>query len=116
MKTVQVLLIILATSFASINSHAQDAKVSEDTITVEGVCDMCKKRIEDAAYGKGVKFVSWDKNTKLLSIAYRTDKTSLEAIEQRIVKAGHSTENTAAVKDDYDSLPDCCRYEELHTH
>lgn len=46
----------------------------------------------------------------------RADKTSLQEIEDRVVKAGHSTAGKAAEQADYDQLPACCRYEELHKH
>jgi hypothetical protein len=77
---------------------------------------MCKERIEEAAYGKGVKYVSWDKVTDQLAIAYRSDKTSLEEVEERILKAGHSTGTKQTEEAAYNSLPKCCRYEELEDH
>ncbi len=80
-------------------------KVVEDTIIVEGVCGMCKSRIEEAAFGKGVKFVEWTNSTSELAIAYRSDKTSMEEIEARVAKAGHNTQNIKATKEDYESLP-----------
>lgn len=89
---------------------------AEDTVTVQGVCDDCKRRIEEAAYGKGVKHVAWDKNTKILTVAYRTDKTSLLDIEKRVAKAGHATRHVPVDKSDYESLPMCCRYEHVHDH
>ncbi len=116
MKSIQLFIIFFACCAISFHSNAQDKGVVEDTITVEGVCGMCKERIEEAAYGKGVKFASWDKNSKQLVLAYRSDKTSLEEVEGRIAAAGHKTENTAAKKDDYESLPDCCKYEHVDTH
>lgn len=90
--------------------------VSEDTISVQGNCGMCKKRIEDAAYGKGVKFAEWDNNTNLLVISYRSDKTTLEEIEKRIASKGHTTEHITAKREDYDSLPGCCKYESQQDH
>jgi len=101
--------------FFSFSSFAQ-SKVVKDTLIVKGICGMCKERIEEAAYGKGVKFVSWDKITDQLVLAYRSDKTSISEIEERIVKAGHSTNNREVSEKDYAKLPDCCRYEELHDH
>lgn len=91
-------------------------KVVEDTIIVEGVCGMCKSRIEEAAFGKGVKFVEWINSTSELAIAYRSDKTSMEEIEARVAKAGHNTQNIKATKKDYESLPDCCKYEHKEKH
>ena len=102
--------------FIGLLSFSSSAQVAEDTIKVEGVCGMCKNRIEEAAYGKGVKFVSWDKATKDLVIAYKANKVSLDEIEQRIAEAGHSTQNVKAKKEDYESLPDCCQYEHVHDH
>lgn len=95
--------------------YAQN-KVEQDTITVHGICEMCQKRIENAAYGKGVKFAQWTNATSTLVIAYRTDKTTLDEIETRIAQAGHSTEHKVADREDYEKLPECCRYESLHKH
>lgn len=106
---------LLVATFTAVASFGQD-KVVEDTITVQGVCEQCKGRIEEAAYGKGVKYVNWDKATKKLYVAYRTDKVSLAEIEQRIAKAGHNTQNVQAARNDYESLPQCCRYEHVHDH
>ena len=114
MKSIQIILILIGTSWASAGL-AQD-KVIEDTLIVKGICGMCKERIENAAYGKGVKFVSWDQATDKLSLAFRSDKTSIAEIEQRVLKAGHSTSEHNASAENYAKLPDCCRYEEVPKH
>ena len=95
--------------------HAQE-KVVEDTIIVEGICDMCKVRIEEAAYGKGVKYATWDQVSDQLHIAYRADKTSRKEIEDRILEAGHTANGRMPSKEKYQELPDCCRYHELEDH
>jgi periplasmic mercuric ion binding protein len=95
---------------------AGNAQVVEDTITVEGICGMCKKRIEEAAYGQGVKFVEWTNATSQLAIAYRSDKVTLEEIEKRIAAAGHSTTHVKATEEQYNALPECCRYEHVEKH
>lgn len=77
---------------------------------------MCKERIEEAAFGKGVKFAEWNKTTDELAIAYRSDKTSIAEIEKRVAQAGHSTEHVKAEEEDYTKLPECCRYEHEHKH
>lgn len=115
MKTIKILLGVLSITLIAKTSAAQN-KVVEDTIIVQGVCGDCQKRIEEAAYGKGVKYASWDKVTRKLSIAYREDKVTLQDIEERIARAGHSTEHVQAKREDYESLPQCCRYEQNHTH
>lgn len=95
---------------------AAQKKIQTDTLIVNGVCGMCKDRIESAAYGKGVVYASWNQATDELSVVFKSNKTSLEEIEQRVVAAGHSTQSQEAARNDYDRLPQCCRYEELHKH
>lgn len=109
-------LLILAMSYGL---HAQEENTGkvETSFKVEGVCDMCKKRIEDAAYGKGVLFAEWDKETRLLQVVYRPKKTTLQAIHKRLADAGHSTNEMEANKDAYDKLPKCCAYHDgVETH
>lgn len=115
MKTFQIIIAVVMLFGSSFTINAQ-SKVAQDTIMVEGNCDMCKNRIEEAAYGKGVKFAEWSNSTGQLVVAFNKDKTSLEEIEARIAKKGHSTSHKEATKEDYESLPDCCRYEHLEKH
>ncbi|NJM16641.1 MAG: heavy-metal-associated domain-containing protein [Bacteroidales bacterium] len=84
---------------------------------VEGVCDECKKRIENAATIKGVKFVSWDKETETIKIIYRTDKVKLQDIHKAIANAGHDTGILKASEEAYNKLPKCCEYRGgIHKH
>ncbi|MNE59814.1 hypothetical protein D3C80_1549320 [compost metagenome] len=71
---------------------------------------MCKKRIEDAAYIKGVKRADWDQKTQELKLVYNTDKTDLKTIEQSIARKGHDAGAILADKDQYKKLPSCCAY------
>jgi periplasmic mercuric ion binding protein len=82
-----------------------------DTLTVTGVCGMCKKRIETAAYGvKGIQSAKWSSKTQLLTFTFDNTKTSKEAIAKRIAMAGHDTYAVKASSKTYEKLPDCCRY------
>ena len=67
---------------------------------VNGVCEQCKKRIEDAAYIKGVKYADWEVDTHLLTIKYDSTKTSDTAVLQSIAKAGHDNELRKATDED----------------
>jgi len=78
--------------------------------TVNGVCKKCKKRIEAAAYIKGVKYANWDVETHTLSLKYNPSKTSYELILKSIATAGHDSEYFKATDGDYNKLPACCRY------
>jgi copper chaperone CopZ len=86
------------------------------TTRVAGNCEMCKARIEKTAMQQnGVVSASWDKDTKILELAYDPNTTSLEAVEKAIAKIGHDTEHHRAHKDAYDSLPGCCHYERIES-
>lgn len=102
--------ILFLLSLFSFQSFAQSEDVKTETFKVDGNCGMCKKRIEDAAYIKGVKRADWNKEDHILTVIYRPSKTSSEAIHQAIAKAGHSTATVAAADADYKKLPECCQY------
>ena len=82
-------------------------------VNVNGVCEMCKKRIETAANGKGVTAAVWDMQGKALTLTYQTNRTSLDKIISRIVEAGYDVGTQKADDRTYDNLPECCRYREF---
>lgn len=89
---------------------ASDHDVVTGNYTVNGVCEQCKKRIEDAAYIRGVKYAEWNVNSHSLLVKYDASKASPELILKSIAKAGHDSENYKATDQDYNKLPSCCRY------
>jgi copper chaperone CopZ len=97
-------------AFGQSDQTAQTKKIAQDTFKVEGVCKMCKERIENAALVKGVKFAEWDQNTSNLVVAYKTSKVSLEDIHKAIAEAGHDTDLIKAEPAAYQKLPACCAY------
>ncbi len=107
-----VFLIAVAITLFGITATAQTADKGTVTekIEVAGNCGMCKERIENAAYGKGVKHAEWDKTTGILTITYRADKTTREAITKRVAAAGHDIPDQPADKAAYENLPPCCSY------
>lgn len=94
------------------NSIAQDAKSTEVEFQVDGVCKMCKSRIENAANIKGVKFCEWSKETQILKVVYNSSKTDLETIHLSVSEAGHSTSEYKADSIAYNKLPTCCAYQD----
>lgn len=105
------IIVFLSIIFSSLFVFAQKQKdIATEKIKVEGNCNMCKKRIETAAYVKGVKRADWDKETQMLTVVYRPSKTNAEGILKSIAKAGHSSEQIAAAEADYNKLPECCHY------
>jgi copper chaperone CopZ len=105
-----------------VQSHAQDAQkdkaectvkgdLAEATFKVDGVCSMCKDRIETAAKEvKGVKKANWNKETKKATVHFKEEKVEKKAIQKAIAKAGHDTEKMKASDEAYAALPQCCKY------
>ncbi len=108
-------ILILATGLSSI-AHAQSNKTWTDTLKVDGNCEMCKKRIEKAAYGKGVRHAEWNKENQNLILVYRPDRTELAKIRQRILDVGHSVDQEKASEEAYQRLPACCHYKTQAVH
>lgn len=115
MKISKILIAIMCFSFIAIKVNGQN-KTLIDTVSfkVYGLCEQCKKRIEDAAKGRGVSSVVWDVDTKILSLHFNPAQTSIEKIQNRIVNVGHDLENKKAKDAVYKSLPECCRYREIN--
>jgi Cu(I)/Ag(I) efflux system membrane fusion protein len=83
------------------------------TIKVQGLCEMCKDRIEETARSvNGVVSAAWDQQSKQLHLNFDPSKTSVDAISKAVAKAGHDNEKYEADDKVYGALPECCRYRE----
>lgn len=80
------------------------------TFVVKGNCEDCKSVIENAADIKGVKLLTWNTKTKIASVTYQSDKTTLETIQKAIADKGYDTELYKGNDKAYKRLPKCCRY------
>ena len=103
---------LIIISFVLIGSITQaQQKNLRVSIEVDGVCMMCKKRIEKAALNtQGVKFASWDVKTHQLSLIIDERKTSIKVIKKNIAAVGHDTKEIKATQDAYNSVNPCCKY------
>ena len=91
-------------------AFAQD-KNARASMEVDGVCGMCKERIEKAAIKtKGVKSAVWTINTHQLDLIYDARKTNVDAISASVAAVGHDTKAIKATEEAYLSVHDCCRY------
>ena len=99
-------LLISLSSFLS----AQENTVKEAEFKVFGNCSSCKSRIEKALKIKEVKSAEWDKQTKMLTVAYLSPAITLDSLQQRIASVGHDTEKYLAADSVYNELPSCCLY------
>jgi periplasmic mercuric ion binding protein len=97
--------------FAQTQPNPKKAKTRVETIKVQGNCEMCKSRIEKAAKITGVSSAIWNKDSKMMSVAYDPVLATIENIQKSIAASGHDTEKFPASDKAYKSLPGCCQYE-----
>ncbi len=111
----QFLTIIVALFVANL-ALAQE-KNKKVTFEVDGVCEMCKTRIEKAALGvDGVKYAVWDIPSHELSLIIDERKTNTMAIKTALAVAGHDTKELKATQEAYDKIHFCCKYREEDTN
>lgn len=114
-KTVIIVIIFLT----ALSTQAQENKREKVILEVDGVCKMCKKRIEKASYKtKGVKYAKWNVDTHQLMLIIDETKTSVEKIQKNIADAGHDNvflgkEKIIASDEKYNSIHKCCRYRDV---
>ncbi|MDC0463224.1 cation transporter [Flavobacteriaceae bacterium] len=107
MKTILLTITML---FIGTLSYGQN-KNAKASIEVDGVCMMCKKRIEKASLKvKGVKSASWNVYTHELKLIFDENKTSIEQIASNVTDVGHDTKSFIASSEAYESLAPCCKY------
>ncbi|MDR2121391.1 MAG: efflux RND transporter periplasmic adaptor subunit [Tannerella sp.] len=81
------------------------------TLVVQGLCEMCKERIEKTAKGVGgVYAAEWNRETQVLTLTYNPDRTSPSAVGRAVAEAGHDNGAFKAPADVYEALPACCKY------
>jgi cation transport ATPase len=105
MKNLIIVLFLIGTTAFSQNKNAKA------TIEVDGVCMMCKARIEKTCITtKGVKSAIWNVNTHELELIYDERKTNLKSIQTKIAEAGHDTKEIKATDEAYNFINACCKY------
>ncbi len=86
-------------------------KNAKAALEVDGVCLMCKERIEKASFKtKGVKSAVWNVKTHKLDLIYDERKTDLATIQANIAAVGHDTQDLIATDEAYNSIHPCCKY------
>ncbi|MDC8003059.1 heavy-metal-associated domain-containing protein [Aureisphaera galaxeae] len=104
-KIIAIVLVLMTTGLM-----AQD-KNAKASLDVDGVCMMCKKRIELASLKtKGVKSAVWNLETHELKLIFDERKTDLKAIQENIAAVGHDTQEIKATDEAYNTVHECCRY------
>lgn len=104
-KIVSVTIMLFALTVFAQNKNAKQ------TIEVDGVCMMCKERIEKAAIRtKGVKSAIWNVKTHELKLIFDERKTNVDTISKNLASVGHDTKKVKATEEAYNSVHPCCRY------
>ncbi|WP_303310888.1 heavy-metal-associated domain-containing protein [Hymenobacter sp. BT730] len=118
MKSIKALLLALIVLVSAQLTQAQDKTKSKTKgpateqlqIKTSAVCDMCKARLEKSlAYEKGVQAAVLDVPSQMLTVTYRPDKTSAEALRTAVQQTGYDADTKTADARAYDRLPDCCK-------
>lgn len=106
MKKLKIITFLLITTI----TFAQN-KNAKASMEVDGVCLMCKSRIEKACLKtKGVKSAIWDVKTHELKLIYDARKTDTKTIQNSVLEAGHDLKELKATDEAYAKVHPCCRY------
>ena len=106
MKRIILIFTLVLTSI----TFAQN-KNAKASIEVDGICEMCKERIEKAAIRtKGVKSAVWNIDTHELKLIYDERKTDVKVISKSLASVGHDTKEIKATEEQYQSVHPCCKY------
>ena len=103
-------IIIVALMLIGTATFAQN-KNAKASMEVDGVCGMCKARIEKACLNtKGVKHADWSVETHELKLIFDERKTNTEIIKNQVLAAGHDVQETKATDEAYSTVHACCKY------
>ncbi len=84
----------------------------KEKFKVYGNCDMCKKKIDDAAETvDGVKSAKWSVSSHMITVKYDSTKTDLVSIKKAIANVGYDTKEYRAKDEVYNNLHHCCKYD-----
>lgn len=110
MKSFKIIFALLF-CVASFSLNAQSKTNVTDSVKVWGNCEMCQTKIEKAAKAAGAASASWDVDSKMLTVSYKADKSSLPKIEKAVAAVGYDTDRETATDKAYNKLPECCHYD-----
>ena len=115
MKKIVLVTILSVFTFTTNAQEVKKNKNAKVSFEVDGICGMCKKRIETAALKtKGVKFALWNVQTHQLNLIMDENKTDVNTVQENITKVGHDIilkdKKITASKEAYESVHPCCKY------
>jgi mercuric ion binding protein len=111
MKTLKIFSIALFSVCIAVTASAQKSKT--ETFNVSGNCGMCESKIEKAAIAAGASTAEWNKDTKIITVKYKSTESNLAKIQKSIADAGYDNAGAKATNETYDKLHGCCKYERV---
>jgi len=95
----------------SATENKSSASTGHAEFRVEGLCEMCKERIETTAKSvHGVEAAEWNMVSKMLHISFDKSHTDIDDVKKAIADAGHDNDKYPAPDSIYNNLPECCLY------
>jgi copper chaperone CopZ len=116
MKNSIFTLSIILFAFSMQSQEIEKNKNAKVSFEVDGICGMCKKRIETAALkSKGVKFAIWSVETHQLNLIIDERKTTVKTVQNAVLEVGHDVvvsekKRLKATDQAYNSVHPCCKY------
>jgi cation transport ATPase len=119
MKNIIITITVFLLGFTVQSVQSQEVKKDKNAkvfMKVDGICGMCKKRIETAALKtKGVKFAIWSPKTHQLNLIMDERKTDVATVQNSILEVGHDIlleddKKIIAKNEAYNSVHPCCKY------
>jgi len=78
---------------------------------VDGICGMCKTRIETALRKlPEVETAEWNIESRMLTVYVDQEDFDEDRLHQAVAEAGHDTKKLKAPDEAYAKLHDCCKY------
>lgn len=118
MKKIILVFSLFLIGFSVQSQEVKKNKNAKISFKVDGVCGMCKKRIETAALKtKGVKFAIWSVETHQLNLIMDERKSDVATVQKNILEVGHDIlleedKKLVAETEAYNSVHPCCKYRE----
>ncbi len=107
---IAILISILSFATNTVKAQATDEKYQTVTIKTSAVCGSCEKTIETAVNQlNGIKEASLDVDSKILTVTFNTEKTTVEEIKNAVVMAGYDADEIPADAKAYENLHGCCK-------
>ncbi|WP_405562890.1 heavy-metal-associated domain-containing protein [Polaribacter sp. Asnod6-C07] len=118
MKKIILVFSLFLIGFSVQSQEVKKNKNAKTSFKVDGICGMCKNRIETAALKtKGVKFAVWSVETHQLSLIMDERKSDVATVQKNILAVGHDIlleedKKLVAATEAYNSVHPCCKYRE----